>query len=187
MLQIYIIHLIYLTFNPDKYKFCFLTSSPIFPSVTETVTPKGSQGLICRVHLQSTSSWSYWGFSRPAAMVTDIKLLLCSWQSDTSLASRLWLFAMSLPLPKAWLLPWACPCPFRRHACFLERLSLRLALGQLSPSHIQAGLTSERWPGCKTWLIDKSFPGEERTGPIQSLVECWNVKHRKRKAGNRAA
>ena len=122
MLQIYIIHLIYLTFNPDKYKFCFLTSSPIFPSVTETVTPKGSQGLICRVHLQSTSSWSYWGFSRPAAMVTDIKLLLCSWQSDTSLASRLWLFAMSLPLPKAWLLPWACPCPFRRHACFLEHV-----------------------------------------------------------------
>jgi len=175
MLQIYLIHLIYLTFNPDKYKFCFLTSSPIFPSVAETVTLKGSQGLICRVHLQSISSWSYLRFSRPAAMVTDIKLLLCSWQTDSFLAR---------PHGSDCLL---CPCPFWRHDCFLEQLSSRFVLGQLSPSHIQAGLTSERRPGCKTWLIDKSFPGEERTGPIQSLAECWNVKHRKRKVGNRAA
>ena len=130
MLQIYLIHVIYLTFNPDKYKFCFLTSSPIFPSVAETVTLKGSPGLICRVHLQSVSSWSYLRFSRPAAMVTDIKLLLCSWQTDSFLARP----HGSDCLPR--------PCPFWRHDCFLEQLSSRFVLGQLSPSHIQAGLTS---------------------------------------------
>lgn len=175
MLQIYLIHLIYLTFNPDKYKFCFLTSSPIFPSVPETVTLKGSQGLICRVHLQSISSWSYLGFSRPTAMVTDIKLLLCRWQTDTFLARP----QGSDCLP--------CPCPFWRHDCFLEQLSSRFVLGQMSPSHIQAGLTSEQRPGCKTWLMINPFLEREELAQSDLLVECLNVKHRKRKAGNRAA